>query len=225
MEYNGCMPKKGFRHSEETKKQISEAKRREKGRAPLQPLPCGCGCGEYAAVDERRNRVSKFLSGHSSRVSHPMQGKHHTDEARAKLASYTGAKGSAYTHGWSGTPTYKSWNAMRSRCRDEGNASYLQYGGRGITVCERWETSFENFLEDMGARPSLDYEIDREDPDGNYEKANCRWITRAENQARKRSSWPARRAKSAERIERVLLSVQLEEAGGDAKGATAEPSS
>lgn len=216
------MPKKGFRHSEESKKRISDAKRREKMRPPLQPLLCGCGCGKYAAVDERRNRVSKFVSGHNAKVAHPMQGKHHTAEARAKLAEYTGAKGSAYTHGWSQTPTYRSWNAMRSRCRNESNASYPQYGGRGITVCERWDKSFENFLEDMGPRPSPDYEIDREDPDGNYEPGNCRWITRAENQARKRSAWPTRRAKSAERIERILLSVQLEEANSDAQAPVAD---
>lgn len=164
------------------------------------PQLCACGCGEYTSVDERRNRVRKFVSGHNSRANHPMQGKHHTDEVRAKLASYTGERVSSYRHGWSQTPTYKSWNAMRSRCRDESNASYPLYGGRGITVCERWDTSFENFLEDMGERPGLDYQIDRRDPDGNYEPGNCRWITRAENNARRLDpgGWIKRRAKQAE---------------------------
>jgi hypothetical protein len=190
------MTVKGGHHTEETKKQISEAKRHEKNRQPLQPLLCACGCGEYAAVDERRNRVSKYVSGHNAKVAHPMQGKNHTEETKARLASYTGEATSAYKHGWSRTSTYKSWASMIGRCLDVGNASYPSYGGRGITVCERW-LKFEDFLEDMGERPSRDYQIDRRDPDGNYETANCRWITRAENNARRKDpgGWAARRAK------------------------------
>lgn len=148
-----------------------------------------------ASGDTYRGRSGLYVSGHNSRVKHPMEGKHHTDEAKAKLASYTGERGSAYKHGWSKTPTHVSWRAMHSRCKDEGNASYPAYGGRGITVCERWE-SFENFLADMGERPSLDHSIDREDPDGNYEPGNCRWLTRAEQNARRKdpAGWIKRRA-------------------------------
>lgn len=199
MEYTGAMTVKGGHHTEETKQKISETKRREKNRAPLQPLLCACGCGEYAAVDERRNRVSKYVSGHNARTAHPMAGKHHTEEARARLAGYTGDRASSYRHGWSKTPTYRTWNAMRSRCRDPQNGSYAQYGGRGIAVCARWE-KFENFLEDMGERPSLDHEIDRRDPAGNYEPGNCRWITRAENNARREDpgGWIRRRAAQRE---------------------------
>lgn len=81
------------------------------------------------------------------------------------------------THGASGTPTYTSWTAMRSRCRSVTNDAYTRYGGRGIAVCERWRNSFENFLADMGERPpgtSLDRWPNK---NGNYEPGNCRWAT------------------------------------------------
>lgn len=187
---------KGSRHTEETKKKVSESKRHEKNRAPLQPRLCACGCGEYAAVDERRNRVSTFVCGHNSKIAPPMKGKVHTAEAKTKLAMYTGERASSFKHGWSGTPTYVSWSAMHSRCRDLSNGSYRYYGGRGISVCDRWAT-FEAFLEDMGERPSRDYEIDRRDPNGNYEPGNCRWLTKAENNARRRDpgGWIVRRAR------------------------------
>lgn len=180
------MTAKGQKHTEETKRRISEAKRHVKNRPPLVPQLCACGCGEYAAVDERRNRVSKYVSGHNSRVSHPMQGRTHTEETRKKLSQYTGERASAFKHGMSHTPTYKVWSSMLGRCYDERNASYVRYGAVGVTVCERWKNSFENFLEDMGERPSMDHQIDRRDSEGNYEPSNCRWITRAENNARRK---------------------------------------
>lgn len=162
----------------------------------LIPQLCACGCGEYAAVDERRNRVSKYRSGHNSRTAHPMKGKAHSEETRSRLASYTGERTSSFKHGWSNTPTYKVWSSMHGRCEDPRNASYGRYGELGISVCERW-SSFENFLEDMGERPSLDHQIDRIDPAGDYEPSNCRWLTRAENNARRKDpgGWIARRAK------------------------------
>ncbi len=75
------------------------------------------------------------------------------------------------------TGTYHTWQSMHNRCHNEKFFLYKNYGGRGISVCERWK-SFENFLEDMGERPP-DTSIDRfPDQDGNYEKSNCRWATR-----------------------------------------------
>ena len=79
-------------------------------------------------------------------------------------------------HGMYGTPTYNSWAAMKQRCFYEKNIGYSSYGGRGITVCDKWLT-FEGFFEDMGIRPD-GTTLDRyPDSDGNYEPGNCRWAT------------------------------------------------
>jgi hypothetical protein len=74
---------------------------------------------------------------------------------------------------------------MRNRCERPTNNRYELYGGRGITVCKRWET-FENFLADMGPRPDGDYSIDRENNDGNYEPGNCTWATRSKQMRNRR---------------------------------------
>ena len=75
------------------------------------------------------------------------------------------------------TPTYNSWANMVKRCTNPKQKRFKHYGGRGISVCERWR-SFVNFLADMGERPSLKHSIDRfPNPSGNYEPGNCRWAT------------------------------------------------
>ncbi len=93
------------------------------------------------------------------------------------------------THGMSGTPEYNIWNGMKQRCSNENDPNYRRYGGRGISVCERWlgEQGFVNFLADMGPRPSDEHSVDREDNDGNYEPSNCYWATDTE-QANNKSS-------------------------------------
>lgn len=95
------------------------------------------------------------------------------------------------THGHSRSrsrpsPTYSSWASMIGRCCNPNSAVFHYYGGRGITVCERWK-KFENFLADMGERPSPDLSLDRIDNNGNYEPGNCRWATWDVQCANKRS--------------------------------------
>jgi len=83
-------------------------------------------------------------------------------------------------------PAYRTWSGMKSRCLNSNQPGYKDYGGRGITVCDRW-LDFSNFYADMGDRPD-GTEIDRINNNGNYEPSNCRWVTRTENSRNKRST-------------------------------------
>jgi len=83
------------------------------------------------------------------------------------------------THGLRKTPTYSTWACMKDRCTRKKNKNYKDYGGRGITVCDRWMHSFENFYKDMGERPK-GLTIDRINNNGNYEPSNCAWKSRKE---------------------------------------------
>ncbi len=88
------------------------------------------------------------------------------------------------THGMSEHPLYSVWGQMKERCQKPTNQAYKNYGGRGISVCERWE-SFENFLFDIGIPPK-GLTLERMDNDGNYEPGNCKWATRSEQRANQR---------------------------------------
>lgn len=85
-------------------------------------------------------------------------------------------------HGGSATPEYRAWAGAIERCTRQSRPGFENYGGRGITVCDRWRNSFAAFLADMGSRPR-GASLDRIDVDGSYEPGNCRWATR-EQQAR-----------------------------------------
>lgn len=78
-------------------------------------------------------------------------------------------------------PEYEAWQSMIDRCYEPGCDSYPYYGGKGITVCAKWRTNFEAFLEDVGPRPSDDHQLSRRDRKKNYTPSNTYWATRFES--------------------------------------------
>jgi hypothetical protein len=89
-------------------------------------------------------------------------------------------------HGMTGTPTYKTWVNIKTRCQNEDNPAFDKYGAKGVTLCRRWQC-FENFLADMGERPGPGYSIERRKNAKGYTPSNCRWIPKGE-QARNKTT-------------------------------------
>jgi len=126
---------------------------------------CRCGCGRETIV-----RGASLVSGATRSCGCGVQ--------KAAVVFNT-------THGKSGTPLYARWRSMLSRCNNKKNSEYHNYGGRGITVCDRWRR-FENFDADMGGTFHESLEIERRDTNGNYEPSNCLWVAHAVQQRNKR---------------------------------------
>jgi len=86
------------------------------------------------------------------------------------------------------TPLHKVWRSMITRCYNTKGKAYKNYGGRGITVCNRWRESFWNFYDDMGDRPSDDHSLERINNSLGYSPDNCRWTTQQEQNQNKRTT-------------------------------------
>lgn len=122
---------------------------------------CHCKCGNVVEV----------LQGH----------------LRNGHTSSCGCRGAGRSQlGLSRTPTHSIWAAMKHRCSNISCAVFKWYGGRGIKVCDRWQT-FNSFIKDMGPRPS-GYSLERVDVNGDYEPSNCKWIPRFEQASNMRSN-------------------------------------
>lgn len=122
---------------------------------------CDCGSGKEVLVTS-----GSLRSGNTTSCG---------CEWRNSITKHGAAKG------YKMTPEYAVWVGMISRCTNPKTSGYHRYGGRGITVCQRWLDSFPAFLEDVGPRPAKGYQLDRKDNNAGYEPGNARWVTRKQN--------------------------------------------
>jgi hypothetical protein len=139
---------------------------------------CRCDCGQEHTV--RGDVLRQGMTSSCGCIG---------AEVRAITAAATGRRNRTHGHstGGTNTPEYQTWASMLRRCYTPSATSFKWYGALGVKVCDRWRTSFEDFLTDMGARPSPTHSIDRINPSGDYEPGNCRWATSQQQNFNKRS--------------------------------------
>lgn len=133
---------------------------------------CRCDCGTERSV------IASGLRGGLSKSCGCL--KREVVAARSTKHGFT-------PYGVNPPPTYQSWYGMLQRCTNPKHRSYHGYGGRGITVCERWRHDFGTFVADMGEKPR-GRSLERRDVNGNYEPGNCYWATARQQAANKRNN-------------------------------------
>jgi len=167
---------------------LNEAKKRNKNGHIM--YDCFCSCGNYKAIlgSSLRQGLTKSCGCiHKEKVT---------------------------KHGKEKTSEYKTWQSMKQRCYNSKSQRFEDWGGRGISVCDRWVNSFDNFFLDMGVKPSKDHSIERLDNNGSYEKENCIWADKKEQAKNRRNTIKVMYKNKLISVEEYSREIGLTESGG-----------